>query len=118
MRSKSLKFKKNRQIRRHRRIRGKVFGISQKPRLNVFRSNQHIYAQLVDDNKHKTILAVNDLKIKSKDKTERAQKVGENLASTSLGKGIKKVVFDRGGFKYHGLIKTLAEAARSAGLKF
>ncbi len=104
--------------RRHRKIRSKISGTSDKPRLSVFKSNQHIYASLIDDTKHKTLLAVNDLKLKEKSRPERASRIGQILASDAIKKRIKKVVFDRGGFKYHGLIKILAESARASGLKF
>ncbi|RJQ14607.1 50S ribosomal protein L18 [Candidatus Parcubacteria bacterium] len=110
--------KKIKRIRRHKRIRAKVVGSKLTPRLNVFRSNQHLYVQLVDDGSHKTLLALNDIKIKAKGKKEKAQRLGEDFAKAALAKGIKKGVFDRGGFKYHGLIKILAEAIKANGFSF
>jgi len=111
-------FKKDKRIRRHQRLRSKIRGTSLRPRLCVFRSNKHLYAQLIDDTKQRTLVAVNDIKMKVKERAKRAKGVGEAIASAALQKGIKKVIFDRGGFKYHGTIKILAEAARAAGLKF
>ncbi len=110
----------NKRKKRHRRIRGKVKGTSQRPRLFVFRSNQHIYAQLIDDQKEKTLLSLSDLDLKSsqKSKKEKASEVGKLMAEEALKKKIKKVVFDRGGYKYHGRVKALAEGAREKGLEF
>lgn len=143
MRDKQLKRKK-----RHRRVRSKIIGTNKVPRLCVFRSNKHIYSQLIDDEKGKTLVSASDLDIKSKiknkkpkiqtkdKKTEKTQKplsgkevtayqVGQILAKKALdlsadkaGKKFEKVVFDRGGHKYHGRIKALAEGAREGGLKF
>ena len=104
--------------RRHGRIRAKVVGTSERPRLCVFRSNKYIYAQLVDDKSGKTLAAASDIKIKAGNKVERAQKVGEALADLAKGKNITKVVFDRGGFLFAGRVKALAEAAREKGLEF
>lgn len=110
-------------IRRHRRIRKKVFGTSERPRLCVFRSIKHIYGFLVDDQKNRMILAASSLskglKIdKKKKKVEVAKEVGKLLAGLAIEKKIDKVVFDRAGFKYHGRVKALAEGAREGGLKF
>lgn len=113
-----LKSKRLHRARRHRRVRARVSGNSSRPRLNVFRSNKHLYAQIVDDTNHQTVLSVNDLKLKDKNRIKRAKMVGEKIASQALEMGINRVVFDRGGFKYHGLVKTIAEAARLAGLRF
>ncbi len=105
-------------------IRKKIFGTPQKPRLSVYRSLKHIYAQLIDDIKGHTILSVSTLnkdvkeKIRGMKKTEQAFLVGEILGKIALEKGIKEVVFDRGGFKYHGRVKALADGARKSGLKF
>ncbi len=103
-------------------MRAKIKGDAKKPRLCVFRSSNHIYAQLVDDDKGRTIIAVNDysdLGKKSKDKKAGiARRVGILLAEKAKDKNIESVVFDRGGYKYHGRIKALAEGAREAGLKF
>jgi large subunit ribosomal protein L18 len=110
--------------RRHRRIRGKVTGSEERPRLAVFRSNEHIYAQVIDDTKHHTIVAASsvepDLKsnLASGSNCEASAQVGKLIAARSLEKGISQVVFDRGGNLYHGRIKALAEAAREAGLDF
>ncbi len=110
--------------RRHARVRKQVTGTTEKPRLCVFRSLNHIYAQIIDDSVSKTLTAASDLdaevkaKIAEKKKAECAEVVGSLAAERALSKGIKKVVFDRGGYKYHGRIKKLAEAARKAGLEF
>jgi large subunit ribosomal protein L18 len=103
---------------RKRRIRAKVFGTAERPRLAVFKSAKAIYAQIIDDTKGVTIVAANDLKTKKGTKTERAKAVGKNLAEAALAKKIEKVVFDRGGYLYHGRVKTLADGAREGGLKF
>ncbi|MBQ0008242.1 MAG: 50S ribosomal protein L18 [bacterium] len=100
-------------------IRHTVNGTAEKPRLSVFRSNAQIYAQIIDDVAGKTLVAANSLGIKEKmTKTEVAAKVGEAVAKKALEAGINNVVFDRNGFLYHGRVKQLADAARSAGLKF
>jgi large subunit ribosomal protein L18 len=110
--------------RRHKRIRGKVSGSSERPRLAVFRSNEHIYAQIIDDTKHHTLVAASTLeadlksKLNSSSNCDASVEVGKLIAERSLSKGIKQVVFDRGGNLYHGRIKALAEAAREAGLNF
>ncbi|MBI1911251.1 MAG: 50S ribosomal protein L18 [Deltaproteobacteria bacterium] len=107
--------------RRKIRIRKKVHGTSERPRLNVFRSNKHMYAQIIDDTCGKTLAAAST---QSKDfdgnlkKAEAAKKVGELIGKIAQEKGIDKVVFDRGGYIYHGRIKALADGAREAGLKF
>jgi large subunit ribosomal protein L18 len=107
----------NNRIRRHKRIRGKISGTAAIPRLQVFRSIKHIYAQVIDDEAGKVIMGVRDEGIKGK-KQEVAGKVGELIAKKALDKKIEKIVFDRGGYKYHGRVKALAEGARKAGLKF
>ncbi len=110
--------------RRHRRIRGKVFGTQERPRLNVFRSSQHIYAQVINDWEGETLVSAStiDSEIRPQanglSKTEQARVVGDAVAERALDKGIKRVVFDRGGYKYHGRVKALAEAARERGLEF
>jgi len=106
--------------RRKKRIRKKVSGTSERPRLTVFRSNKHIYAQVVDDATASALAAASDLKVETADmdKTARAKAVGAAIASACLDKGIKKVVFDRNGYAYHGRINALAAAAREAGLEF
>ena len=108
---------------RHKRVRAIVRGTSERPRLSVFRSGNHIYAQLVDDANGITLFSASDLKeVKSKEslagKKGTAFKVGEILAKKAKDKGIKAVIFDRGGYKYHGRVKALAEGARQGGLKF
>lgn len=111
-------------IRRHIRVRRKVEGTPERPRLAVFRSLSHIYAQVVDDRAGRTLVAASDLEpavraqVEGKKKTERAEIVGAVLAQRALEKGVTRVVFDRGGFKYHGRVKALAEAARKGGLEF
>ena len=109
---------------RHARVRTKVVGTSSSPRLSVFRSLNHIYAQVIDDSKGHTLVSASTLEpeVKSeldgKVKKNQAELVGALVAKRVLDKGIKQVVFDRGGYKYHGRVKALAEAARQAGLKF
>lgn len=108
---------KNLRVKRHNKIRKTITGTSDRPRLCVFRSNKHIFAQIIDDSLGKTIAAVSDVKL-SGTKAEKAYKVGEELAKKALKLKIKSVVFDRGGFLYHGRIETLAKGAREGGLKF
>jgi large subunit ribosomal protein L18 len=105
-------------VRRHDRVRSRVIGSENRPRLVVFRANQHIYAQLVDDASGKTLGAASDADIKTGKKMEKAQQVGTMIGKIAQEKNISEVVFDRGGFKYHGRVKALADAAREAGLKF
>jgi len=107
--------------RRHRRVRGKVRGTAERPRLAVFRSNRGIFAQLVDDDAGKTLAAsswVGLPKSFSGDKTEQAAEVGKRLAEAAKKAGAESVVFDRGGYLYHGRVKALAEGAREGGLNF
>jgi len=119
-----IKEKRFKRTRRHLRVRKKVFGTVQKPRLSVYRSLKHIYGQLIDDTRGVTLLAVSSLtkdlreQLKGKKKTEQAMIVGEYLGKKALEKGITEVVFDRGGFLYHGRVKAFADGARKAGLKF
>ena len=104
---------------RHKRIRARMSGTSDKPRLVVYRSLCNNYAQLVDDVKNKTIVSFNDLKLKDKGtKTEHAKKVGMELAKLAKEKNITACVFDRNGYKYHGRIKAIADGAREGGLQF
>lgn len=113
------KSKRNKREKRHKRVRAKVFGTAKRPRLSVFRSNKHIFLQLIDDKKGKTLVSFNDLKMKEKlNKTERAKEAGKQLAKLALAKKTKNVLFDRGGYKYHGRIKAVAEGAREGGLIF
>lgn len=117
MNKQQLKIQKR--SRRHSRVRSIVSGTEQRPRLVVFRANQNIYAQLIDDVSGKTLAQASTLKSKAKgNKSEQAAAVGENIAKKAVELKISEVVFDRGGFKYHGRVKALAEAARAAGLKF
>lgn len=110
--------------RRHVRVRKQVVGTSQCPRLNVYRSLNHIYAQLIDDSRGHTLLAASTLdpslrqSLAGKTKTEQAAMVGKALADQATQAGISQVVFDRGGYKYHGRVKALAEASRESGLQF
>lgn len=134
------KIKREKQQRRHKRVRVKISGTAEAPRLCVFRSAKYIYAQLIDDQKRKTIIAVDDRKIKREKinpvrdfkkrretkkgqisngaKIDKAWKVGKLIAKEAIKKKIKKVVFDRRGYKYHGRVKAIAEGAREGGLRF
>ncbi|HCS86652.1 MAG TPA: 50S ribosomal protein L18 [Lactococcus garvieae] len=103
--------------KRHIRVRGKISGTAETPRLNVFRSNTNIYAQVIDDEAAVTLASASSLKLTGT-KTEQATEVGKLVAEAAKAKGIEAVVFDRGGYLYHGRIQALAEAAREAGLKF
>ena len=105
-------------IRLKKKIRTKILGTSVTPRLSVFRSNNFMYAQIIDDSKSNTIASASDLKVKTGTKTERAKAVGAEVAKIAITKGIKSCVFDRNGFKYTGRVKALADSARAAGLKF
>jgi large subunit ribosomal protein L18 len=108
-------------LRRHARIRKKIMGTPDKPRLCVFRSNRHIYAQVIDDTKGIVLCgygSVNKPEFKGKKPVEIAREVGKKIGEITLAKGIKTVCFDRGGYKYHGRVKALAEGAREVGLKF
>ncbi len=118
---------KNRRIarlRRHRRVRKKVSGTPERPRLNVFRSLNHIYAQVIDDVAGVTLVSASTIdrelrpQMKGLTKTEQARLVGEAVAKRALAQGITRVVFDRGGYKYIGRVKALAEGAREGGLEF
>jgi large subunit ribosomal protein L18 len=116
--------KKNARIKRHNRVKKRVSGTSERPRLCVFKSLNHTYAQIVDDVSGTTVLTVSTLspdireKIKNGGNIEAAKAVGESVGKKALEKSISKVVFDRGGYPYHGRVKALAEAAREAGLMF
>ena len=118
-----VSFKKEGRKKRHRSLRKRVEGTSERPRLAVFRSARHIYAQVIDDVHKKTLTAVSDKALakegeKQPNKKTRAKNVGAAIAKQCLEKGIDKVVFDRAGYKYHGRISALADGAREAGLKF
>jgi len=102
---------------RHRRVRKNVRGVAARPRLAVFRSSNHIYAQVIDDDRGHTLAAATSLDLKTNDtKIDVAKVVGGAVAKAALAAGVTKVVFDRGGYKYHGRVKALADAARSEGL--
>lgn len=111
-------------VRRHQRVRKNLAGTSERPRLNVFRSLNQIYTQVIDDGIGRTLTSASTLdgeikpKIKGMNKTEQAKLVGSLVAERALTLGIKEVVFDRGGYKYHGRVKAVADAAREAGLIF
>lgn len=110
--------------RRHHRVRAKVSGTAARPRLNVFRSARHIFAQLIDDSKGHTLVAASSLDAnvrahaKEWNKRDEAKAVGKLIAQRAAEKGVKQVVFDRGGYRYHGRIKALADGSREAGLEF
>jgi len=123
------KFKKiERRLRRKRRVRKNIFGTSDRPRLSVYRSIKHIYAQIIDDTIGHTLVSASSLSPEIRERWEELKKeggktaiaraVGELLGKRAVEAGIKRVAFDRGGFKYHGRVKALAEGARSAGLEF
>ena len=111
-------------LRRHKRVRRHVVGTTERPRLNVFRSLNHIYAQVIDDGKGHTLVSASTVdprvqqQLTGLTKTDQARVVGKVLAERALDQGIKRVVFDRGGYKYHGRVKALADAARENGLEF
>ncbi len=107
--------------KRHRRIRGKISGTKKRPRLSIFKSNKFTYAQLINDKTGNTLVSADSREIKSKNKLKKlkaAQKTGELLAKRAKKKKIKKVVFDRSGYRFHGRVKALAKGARDKGLKF
>lgn len=114
--------KNTKRIRRHRRIRTKVKGTNSCPRLSVFRSNNYIHCQMINDEKGETLVSASDLELKQgkekKSKKDIAFETGKLIAQKAKEKGIEKVVFDRGGYKYHGRVKALADGAREGGLQF
>lgn len=110
-------------LRRHKRIRKKIAGSGDRPRLAVFRSNRHLYAQLIDDLEGRTIASASTLEEELRGQTEGngtavAERVGKLVAQRGIEKGVKSVVFDRGGFRFHGKVKALADGAREQGLEF
>ena len=116
-----MSVKQEKRARRHKKIRQNIHGTHDRPRLCVFRSNQHIYAQLVDDDKAKVLAQVSDINLKVKKgekKSDVAKEVGKLMAKKAIESKIEKVVFDRGGTLFHGRIKALADGAREGGLKF
>ena len=112
--------KVKRRLRIRRSIRNKISGTSEQPRLSVFKSNKAIYAQIIDDDKGHTIVAVNSyqLGVKGNATVKTSKQVGEKLAEAAKASGVTSIIFDRGGYKYHGQVKALAEGAREGGLKF
>ena len=115
----SRKFDTRKRWVRHRRVRKNVRGIADRPRLAVFRSSNHIYAQVINDDQGHTLAAAGSMELKLDDaKPDVAKAVGTAVAKKALAAGVTKVVFDRGGYKYHGRVKALADAARSEGLSF
>lgn len=113
-----MELKEQRRLRRKKRVRGKISGTESKPRLTVFRSNQHIYAQLIDDESGKTIVSASDFAVKSGTGVEKATAIGKEIAKLATAKKITAVVFDRNGYQYHGQIKAVADGAREGGLIF
>jgi large subunit ribosomal protein L18 len=112
--------KKSNQTLRKLRVRAKTKGTNEKPRLSVYRSNKFIYAQIIDDQKGKTIVGVSEKELTLKDKktkTEKSKELGLLIAKKAIAKKVKEVVFDRGSYKYHGRVKQVAEGAREGGLK-
>jgi large subunit ribosomal protein L18 len=119
--SNSAKYKRDARIRRHKRVRKQVRGSADRPRLAVFRSNRHISAQVIDDRAGTTLAAASTLEADLRDGSsnkDAAAKVGQRLAERAKQAGVERVVFDRGGFLYHGRVAAVAEAAREAGLEF
>ena len=115
----SVKTVRQRRERRHRTIRKRVTGTAARPRLNVFRSSAHLYVQIIDDERGHTLAAASTLEAKPQGtKIEQARAVGRLAAERALAHGLKKVVFDRGGYLYHGRVKAVADGAREGGLEF
>ena len=117
--------RKRLRLMRHKRLRKRVSGTPERPRLSVYRSEKHIYAQIIDDTKGVTLVAASTVEKELRDKlnqktwnVQAAKEVGKIIAERATAKGIKEIVFDRGGYKYHGRIKALADSARESGLKF
>jgi large subunit ribosomal protein L18 len=116
----SVSTKPEQRLRRRRRVRAKVTGTAERPRLSVFRSNRGVFAQLVDDTSGTTVAAVNwiEPELRKLSATEQARKAGELLADRAKQAGVSACVFDRGGYRYHGRVRALADGAREAGLEF
>jgi large subunit ribosomal protein L18 len=102
----------------HARVRAKISGTAERPRLNIFRSLNNIYAQVIDDQKGITVASASTIKLKTGGNIAAAKEIGKTVAELAIEKGVKKVVFDRGGYLYHGRVKAVADAAREAGLEF
>ena len=116
-----MKTSSSQRARRHRRVRKKVFGVAERPRLAVFKSNKHLYAQLIDDSRGQTIASASTTESELRqdgDTAEAAAKVGKLIAERAKEKGVESVVFDRGGFRFHGAVRALADGAREQGLRF
>ena len=124
----SIREKRIKRARRHRRVRSRIAGTAERPRLSVFRSNKHLYLQLIDDMTGRTLLTLGDHKERTRSKrketagkmtrVEHAEKLGEEMSKEAMEKNITSVLFDRGGYAYHGIIKAVAEGARKGGLRF
>ena len=114
----SLTSKQEQRQKRHARVRAKVIGTAKRPRLSVYKSNTRLIAQIIDDTKGKTIAAISSHTVAGKTPRERAERAAAQLAKLAGERGVKTVVFDRGGFQYQGTIKAFADAARAAGLQF
>lgn len=111
--------KEQSRLRRHMKIRKRIAGTAERPRLIVYRSLSYIHAQIINDDSKKVLMSTSDMKMKGKaTKTERAKKVGTEIAKLAKEKKIEKIVFDRNGYKYHGRVKALADGAREGGLEF
>lgn len=115
-----MKTKREHRQKRRASIRKRVLGTSEKPRLTIFRSNKNIFAQLIDDSKNVTIIGMSDKAVRAKEmkKVLSAENLGKEFAKVANSKGIKEIVFDRNGYKFHGRIKAFAESVRASGLKF
>ena len=116
----SVPTREQRRLRRRRRVRAKVRGTAERPRLSVYRSNRGVFAQLINDGEGRTIAAVNwiEPELRKLTASEQARKAGELIAERAKAAGVEKCVFDRGGYKYHGRVRALAEGAREGGLEF
>ena len=116
----SVTTKTAQRLRRRRRVRAKIRGTAERPRLSVFRSNRGIFAQLIDDDAGRTIAAVNwiEPELRKLSATEQAKRAGELLAERAKAAGVERCVFDRGGYRYHGRVRAIAEGAREGGLQF
>jgi large subunit ribosomal protein L18 len=112
------KTREQKRVRRHLRVRRRITGTAERPRLVVFRSLKHIYAQLVDDVAGRTLMTVSSSAVAEGKKSERSAQVGKSIAEKAKAAGISRVVFDRAGYKYHGRVKAVAEGAREGGLEF
>jgi large subunit ribosomal protein L18 len=112
------KTREQKRVRRHLRVRRRIVGTAERPRLVVFRSLKHIYAQLVDDTQGRTLMTVSSSSVTDGKKSERSTQVGKAIAEKAKAAGITRVVFDRAGYKYHGRVKAVAEGAREGGLEF